>query len=208
VTRISERDAIRLGIMPAPVPAPSGKAKAKAAAVPRRKRVLRKAGRARLDADHGAFEVALVVPFEPKTKQRARTSLSKGDILKAFHSARGDAGAFARMLEGIRHNTYTPDDTAAFERAVAVIGGGAMRGREPYAGPLHVEIVFTLAGDEVTWPTDVTDPDLDNLEKAFFDALNGVVWKDDRVIVSKQTRKVCGPVASISMRARPASAAG
>lgn len=148
------------------------------------------------------------VPLTPKTKERPRTSLSKQEIEKAYHQAGGSFPRFKGLLDAMKHRTYTPDDTAAFEQAISVIASAAMRGdRKPYAAPVHVDFVFVMPGDDSAWPTDVTDPDLDNMEKAICDALNKIVWKDDRLMVSKRSIKICGPVPGIRVKVRDVASA-
>ena len=155
----------------------------------------------RRNAAYAPFELVFAVPFEPKTKHRARTHLSKTEIEKAFIKSGGNLGAFRSMLAGIKHRTVTPDNTRAFEETVAVLASSAMRGREgPYPGPVKLEITFVLGGDPEFWPTDVTDPDLDNMEKAISDAMNGIVWKDDRLLVEKTSIKVCQGTPAIRLR--------
>lgn len=95
--------------------------------------------------------------------------------------------------------TYTPSRTRLYEReirqAFIAAGGSAI------SGPVHVDIEATtgvqksatkgqrvrrLAGDELA----LTKPDLDNVEKALLDALNGAAYGDDVSVVS--VRKIKG----------------
>jgi len=98
----------------------------------------------------------------------------------------GRVGAHARM--------FTPAKTVSYESTVALAAQQAMYGR-----PLLTDAVgVAMAIDcpiPVSWskrkqadalhgriyPT--TKPDIDNVEKAIFDALNGVVWRDDVQVV-------------------------
>lgn len=207
MARISEKDALRLGLIK-PGSAP---------ALPSRRRhpppVARKPGfkPGRIDRalDHGPFDVIVEIPLEPKTKHRPRTHRPERAIEKAFLDAHGSLEVFRRLLGGVKSRTITPQDTRAFEEAVTMIAKAAMRGQgEPYAGPVRLDVVFVLTGDPALWPTSVTDPDLDNMEKAATDALNRVVWRDDRLVVSKTSAKVCGADGAIRMRIRDAFSAG
>lgn len=84
----------------------------------------------------------------------------------------------------------------------------AMRSRSPLLGPLHVEVWFCYVlgrslKTRARWKD--TLPDSDNLQKALFDAGNGVLWMDDgqiaRVVASKVVdRKGSVPRVLIAVR--------
>ena len=95
-------------------------------------------------------------------------------------STRG--GKFAKM--------YTPEKTANYETLVALAAQKAMVGRTLLSGPVEVQMAILLpipaswskkkqaaaiAGQ--VYPT--KKPDADNVVKAIFDGINGVVWNDD-----------------------------
>lgn len=95
-------------------------------------------------------------------------------------STRG--GKFAKM--------YTPEKTANYETLVAMAAQQAMVGRTLLSGPVEVQMAILLpipaswskkkqaaaiAGQ--VYPT--KKPDADNVVKAIFDGINGVVWNDD-----------------------------
>lgn len=95
-------------------------------------------------------------------------------------STRG--GKFAKM--------YTPEKTANYETLVALAAQQAMVGRALLSGPVEVQMAILLpipaswskkkqaaaiAGQ--VYPT--KKPDADNVVKAIFDGINGVVWNDD-----------------------------
>lgn len=95
-------------------------------------------------------------------------------------STRG--GKFAKM--------YTPEKTANYETMVALAAQQAMVGRTLLSGPVEVQMAILLpipaswskkkqaaaiAGQ--VYPT--KKPDADNVVKAIFDGINGVVWNDD-----------------------------
>lgn len=119
--------------------------------------------------------ISFTVPGDPVGKGRPRAT---------------SRGGFVRM--------YTPEKTAAYERKVALIAAGAMVGKPLFAGPVVATITAVypipsswpkkkreraVVGD--IWPT--VKPDLDNVEKVLFDAMNGIVWNDDKqaVVVTK-----------------------
>ena len=126
--------------------------------------------------------IELWIPNEPKPKGRPR-------------SFTGPSG---------RPRIYTPESTQAYENHVK---GTAMidmyrAGLEtfPPTVPLRVRIDFFLqvpmskplkwrekAIGRQTRPT--KRPDLDNLEKAILDALNGTAWSDDSQIVELMSAK-------------------
>lgn len=204
MTRITLKEAERLGLLSGGRGRQVTKSVSAASMRPRKPA---KGGRIPKDQPHDQFDLRLSIPLQAKTKERARTMLPKPEIMKAFTSAKGSAAAFAGMLEAIKHRSYTPEATKAFENAVRALAAAAMRGREAYAGPVHIDIVFALAGDPQTWPTDMTDPDLDNAVKAIWDAFNKIVWRDDGLVVSKCCIKTCAPEANIAVRVRDAASA-
>jgi Holliday junction resolvase RusA-like endonuclease len=85
---------------------------------------------------------------------------------------------------------YTPEKTANYEGMIALAAQQAMAGRAPMTGPAEVTLRITLPVP-ASWskkkqaaallgqvlPT--KKPDADNVVKALFDGMNGVVWVDD-----------------------------
>lgn len=105
-----------------------------------------------------------------------------------------------RMGKGIR--LYDSKKVTIFKRQLGMLAKQQMldRGLEPYDGPLEVRMEFyrlvqtsiskkeqarRLSG--VHRPT--VKPDLDNYIKSASDALNGIIWEDDNLIVSLQAEK-------------------
>lgn len=92
-------------------------------------------------------------------------------------------------------HAYTPERTRVYEDTVRWAARAAMRAREPLAGDLHVEIALYRKG--------ARRADLDNLTKSFLDGCNGLVWNDDKQIVSLRARVVYGdarPRAEVRVR--------
>lgn len=98
-----------------------------------------------------------------------------------------------------RGRTYTPKATTDYERSLRLRAKEAMRGRPPLQGPLVVTVgaFFPIAKSwtkaEKAAAIDGTKhhmdtPDLDNIAKAI-DALNGVVWADDKQVVQLTAMK-------------------
>lgn len=98
---------------------------------------------------------------------------------------------------------FTPAKTRAFEAHARMAAQIAMDGRDPIEGPVAVVVVAVmpipmsysrkkaeaaLAG--ATRPA--KRPDIENVAKAAFDALNGIVYRDDSQIVEMVARKVYG----------------
>jgi len=63
--------------------------------------------------------------------------------------------------------------------------------KKPLIGPIMVSMIFYMdrpaSRRKDVWVP--TTPDLDNLEKAVLDALNGVAYEDDRFVVAKNAQK-------------------
>lgn len=111
------------------------------------------------------------VPGQPQGKGRPRV---------------GQVGGFARM--------FTPAKTLAYEGFIALQAQIAMQHHDLVDGPVLVRMFIALQIPESKskkWKADAlagrvfptTKPDVDNTVKAVFDALNGVVWKDDVQVV-------------------------
>ncbi len=133
--------------------------------------------------------IAFEVPGQPVGKGRPRI---------------GRVGGYARM--------FTPEKTISYESTVALFASQAMSGSELLIGPVRALMKLTMAIPE-SWskkkkemasaglirPT--TKPDVDNVIKAIFDAVNGVVWRDDVQVVELQVTKFYGikPGVSVSV---------
>ncbi|QAR22386.1 RusA family crossover junction endodeoxyribonuclease [Limosilactobacillus fermentum] len=106
-----------------------------------------------------------------------------------------------RFGTGVR--MYDPKKVAVFKRQLGMLAKQQMldRGLEPFDGPLEVCMEFyrpvqaSLSQKErsrrlsgVHRPT--VKPDLDNYIKSTSDALNGIIWEDDNLIVSLQAEKL------------------
>lgn len=105
-----------------------------------------------------------------------------------------------RFGKGIR--LYDPKKVSIFKRQLGMLARQQMldRGLDPFDGPLEVRMEFyrpvqasiskkersrRLSG--VHRPT--VKPDLDNYIKSTSDALNGILWADDNLIISLQADK-------------------
>lgn len=108
---------------------------------------------------------------------------------------------------------YTPQKTRDFEALVRDVVKWECADRnilEPSLDPIAIEINFMFKIPK-SWPKKKADnaklhtskPDLDNLEKAICDAMNGIVYKDDSQICMKQTKKVWGEKDEITVKIGP-----
>jgi Holliday junction resolvase RusA-like endonuclease len=120
------------------------------------------------------MRVIIVLPGPPKGKGRPR---------------------FSRKL-GI---AYTPTETRNYEGMLRDCAVNAMDGRPPIKGPVCLTVVSyfpiapswskkkqTKAANGLIFPT--VRPDVDNIVK-MTDALNGIVWDDDRQVISCEVFK-------------------
>ena len=94
---------------------------------------------------------------------------------------------------------YTPESTAQAEEAIRQAAQQAMQGwptnGKPMEGPLAVTIYFVMP-IPASWSKKLKDdassgfiahtsrPDLDNLIKTVLDAMNGVVYSDDKQVTT------------------------
>lgn len=110
-------------------------------------------------------------------------------------------------------STYTPEKTASYENLVKVKAEEAMKGRPAIDGAVAVTIWLwvtppvswsqkkkraALAGE--IYPT--TKPDWDNVGKGICDAMNEIVFKDDKQIVDARVTKRYGQVARAAVEVR------
>lgn len=106
---------------------------------------------------------------------------------------------------------FTPEKTASYESTVKLFASQAMAGRPLLDGAVRVTLHIACqipaswsqkkqasAAAGGVMPT--TKPDVDNVEKAIFDAMNGIVWKDDVQVVSVVKDKRYGSAPGVSVR--------
>jgi Holliday junction resolvase RusA-like endonuclease len=105
---------------------------------------------------------------------------------------------------------FTPEKTVSYESTVKLFASRAMAGRALIEGAVRVEMLIACqipaswsqkkqasAAAGGVLPT--TKPDVDNVEKALFDAMNGVVWKDDVQVVSVVKDKRYSPLPGVTV---------
>lgn len=105
-------------------------------------------------------------------------------------------------------HAYTPANhpVHSYRRAVAAAAKAAGAGVHGDAVEIIIDFVFArpkshlrktgLAADAPQWPR----KDIDNLEKAVLDALNGVAWHDDSQVVRVVKSKSYGTEARTTVR--------
>ena len=153
------------------------------------------------------LEVVVEVPIPPQVKQRARTAPDRRVLTNAFVSAAGNLGEFNQKIHGRLMRSMTPKSTRAFEASIRAVAAAVMSRKQmaPFSCPVEMELHFYFQGDPATWPTATMDGDLDNLIKAVKDAINKVVYVDDRLVVRSIATKECGEHPLVSFTVRPAS---
>lgn len=101
----------------------------------------------------------------------------------------GPPHPFARTRGGTGGARFNPEKYRTWKEAAGFIAQGIRRGRPKLEGPVGIELVITPDGIifEV-WETAVSEArgtlrgDLDNYAKALIDALQGVLYKNDRQV--------------------------
>ncbi len=110
--------------------------------------------------------------------------------------------------------TYTPEKTASYENLVKVKAEEAMQGRQVIEGAVSVVIWLFVtppaswsqkkqraALDGVVFPT--SKPDADNCIKGIFDAMNEIVFRDDKQVVDLVVSKRYAATAMAKVRVTP-----
>lgn len=140
--------------------------------------------------------IEFFVPGPPQGKGRAR----------AFVFRRGRAAG--------RIGHYTPEKTRTYEGIITTLAMQARGALPPLAGPVVLTFAALMPVPD-SWPqwkraaalaggiSPTVKPDLDNIEKALKDGLNGVLWKDDAQVVSVVKEKLYAPEAGLRVQVRP-----
>ena len=162
---------------------------------------------ARTDYEAKPFILEIELPYDPRPKERPRSALDRKVLMNAFLSAKGDVSRFMAMATKGAITTYTPERTLDYENLLRSEAQAIMiaERRKPFDIPLDAEILLTLVGSPETWPTSALDGDGDNLQKAVLDALNEIVFTDDRLIVRKKVEKICGAKPGLRLVVKPAA---
>lgn len=111
-------------------------------------------------------------------------------------------------------NTYLPKDHKihGYRGAVAAAAKEAMNGQKPSGLPFSASIRFVLARPKGMRPGlrcwAPVKPDTDNLVKAVYDSVKGIVWQDDKQVVQEFVQKVYaatgeGPIVEVTLEEVP-----
>lgn len=130
--------------------------------------------------DASNFEIIVDVLGEPKAQPRARP-VHKNGVTRVWTPGTAEEWK-ARILNAVKSQLPPAPTTSTiqielrymFSRPKSHYGTGRNRGRLRRSAP----------------PAHTNKPDVDNLNKAVFDCLSGVVWKDDRQIIRSAACKV------------------
>ena len=103
-------------------------------------------------------------------------------------------------------HTYTPDTTRKYEALVTARAKEAMIGKRKIEKPNAVRVdILAIFPVPSSWSKKrriaalqgvehhVSKPDLDNVQKAILDGMNGIVFEDDSQVIDSRTRKAYGP---------------
>jgi Holliday junction resolvase RusA-like endonuclease len=163
----------------------------------------------------GAEPVRVVLLGEPHGKGRPRSRIA---LLKTARGLGDRPITLKQALKVLFIAVYTPRETQQYENALALAGRAAMKTRPPLTGPLRVNILAVMdvpsswSGKKKTSalhgslrPT--VSPDWDNIGKSL-DALNGIVFEDDKQIVSANVEKVYGQLPRLEVEIIEIAAAG
>lgn len=110
-------------------------------------------------------------------------------------------------------STYTDSATLDYEANIRSAAQAAMGSSEPLETPIGVYLYVRIpipasyakkrhkdCIDQIERPT--KKPDIDNIAKAFLDAMNGVVYKDDTQVICLHVTKVYSTEAGVDVMVR------
>ncbi len=106
--------------------------------------------------------------------------------------------------------TYTPQKTKSYEDEIKMFARAAMGSSKPLETPVDLYLYIRKGipasyskkrrNDCISGTEQVTTkPDIDNVLKAFMDAMNGIVYLDDKQIVTINCAKVYSEVSGVDV---------
>ena len=131
-------------------------------------------------------------------------------VVRGQPKPKGSMRGFADPYGHVHVVPDNPRDLKAWSSAIRHAAETAMADRPVIRGPVKVQAAFTLLRPRghygahgllpsaPAYPT--TKPDGDKLERACWDALKGVVWTDDALVVEWHGRKAYGEVPGLHLR--------
>lgn len=137
------------------------------------------------------MKISFIVPGVPIPKGRARAFVRNGVVIHV-----------------------TPEKTASYENLVKVKALEAMQGQQPIEGPVCLELTL-LFTPPASWSKKKTadalcgfvfptsKPDIDNVLKGICDAMNEVVFRDDKQVCDVHIVKRYAEVAEARVKVRP-----
>ncbi len=141
---------------------------------------------------------------KPQPRPKFRTTLPSAQRLEAIgleavsEASGGDPWKIFRrkLVSETRSTAYDPGSADAWRKAVA--DAWVATGEKPLTGPLSISIELLLgrkASKVSEWDTRNGSPggDWDNFAKAICDALNGLAYEDDSLIVLAVVTQTTGP---------------
>jgi Holliday junction resolvase RusA-like endonuclease len=114
-------------------------------------------------------------------------------------------------MRGAHASMYTDAKTRAYEASVKRLALAAMAGVPPLEGALSVSLRFRMpipksatkkakAAMSAGETPHTSKPDIDNLQKALLDGMNGAVFRDDSQIVRAFTTKIYSDKPGVDVR--------
>jgi len=106
--------------------------------------------------------------------------------------------------------TYTDAKTKTYEEAIRSASGVAMGSASPLEGPVSVDLYIRVPVPQSYSKTrramcleaverPLKKPDIDNVIKAYLDAMNGIVYIDDTQVVRVSAKKTYSSVAGVDV---------
>lgn len=156
--------------------------------------------------DTSAIDPPFGCPLDDPQQREPVTVMLAGEP-----QGKGRARAFRR---GSHIGHYTPEKTRTYEGMIRTAAMEALGNKAPFEDPVEfvMRAVFPVPA---SWSGKKRDrallgelkpgkkPDLDNIAKAWNDALNGVVYRDDALICRMSLDKRYGPQALVVVTVRP-----
>jgi Holliday junction resolvase RusA-like endonuclease len=151
-----------------------------------------------ITAPAGARSLTFTVAGDPQTKGSAKAFVAFAHVLEAVDR-------FRKTGRKISPRAFITNDNpeakhwqeTVMDAALEARRGGPLVAGELMAGPVVVDLLFTLARPQKIRSSIVahtTRPDVDKLARCVLDALTGVVYADDGQVVAIRLAKQYAPI--------------